>query len=142
MLLCSYALMLLCSYALMLLCSYALMLLCSYAPMLLCFYASMLLCSYPSDGWAAYSGLHPSDTRSIASRGNNTIVYSNLQGYRDGNYIFRQHQVINHSVAYSGCDMVLGNNTVEDINTNMIEGVWKDIKNAIHGRNYNERAHH
>ncbi|CAO3645210.1 unnamed protein product [Mucor hiemalis] len=75
-----------------------------------------------SDGWAAYSGLHPSDTRSIASRGNNTI-----------------HQVINHSVAYSGRDMVLGNNTVEDINTNMIEGVWKDIKNAIHGRNYNER---
>lgn len=97
-----------------------------------------------SDGWAAYNSLHPSDADCIVSTGVNadgesTVVYSNLQAYRDGNYFFRQHQVINHSVSYSGRDMVLGNNTIEDINTNMIEGVWTTIKTEIKRRNYNER---
>lgn len=97
-----------------------------------------------SDGWAAYNSLHPRDADCIVSTGVNaegqsTVVYSNREAYRNGNYFFRQHQVINHSVAYSGRDMVLGNNTVEDINTNMIEGVWTQMKDKINRRNYNEK---
>ncbi|KAI9243245.1 hypothetical protein EDC94DRAFT_591125 [Helicostylum pulchrum] len=63
-------------------------------------------------------------------------IYSNLEQYQNGNYFFRQHQVVNHSLSYVGRDTVLGNNTIEMINTNMIEGVWRDMKLKIDKRNY------
>lgn len=88
-----------------------------------------------SDGWAPYSSLHPRDADNVV--GNNTC--SNLRAYREGDYSVRQHQMVNHSRFYVTSDNVIGNNTIEAINTNMIEGVWCDMKAKIHKRNYNEK---
>lgn len=60
-----------------------------------------------SDAWAAYNRI------------------------RDSGY---GHQVVNHSVGFATFDNVLANFTVGLINTNVIEGLWRDVKDLVHPR--------
>lgn len=79
-----------------------------------------------SDGWAAYSQLHPSDI----IREDGSAVPANYSGY-----FFSRHEVVNHSLNFSTNDQVEGNQTVGKIHTNIIEGLWAPIKRFIHPRN-------
>lgn len=85
------------------------------------------------DGWAAYSSLHPQDSQNAYQ--NDTYV--NEEQYATGDYFFSQHQVVNHSIGHATYDQVLGNNVRERINTNLIEGCWKDLKAKIQSQYYN-----
>ncbi|KAG2192950.1 hypothetical protein INT47_004689 [Mucor saturninus] len=53
-----------------------------------------------SDGWAAYSSLHPQDSQNAYQ--NDTYV--NEEQYATGDYFFSQHQVVNHSIGHATYD--------------------------------------
>jgi hypothetical protein len=79
-----------------------------------------------SDGWSAYSRLHPSDI----IREDGSVVPADYSGY-----YFRRHQVVNHSINFATNDQVRGNETDGLIHTNVIEGLWTPMKRFIHPRN-------
>lgn len=79
-----------------------------------------------SDGWSAYSRLHPSDI----IREDGSTVPANYSGF-----YFRRHQVVNHSINFATEDQVRGNETEGLIHTNVIEGLWTPMKRFIHPRN-------
>jgi hypothetical protein len=80
-----------------------------------------------TDGWRGYSSLHPAewiDARSGALR----IAMA------DGDQHVYQHQVVNHSEGFATRDQVRQNNTPGLINTNIIEGLWADVKRYMIAR--------
>jgi hypothetical protein len=91
-----------------------------------------------SDGWAAYSGLHPRSR--LDSEGN---VLENTVDYDEGGFHFRAHQVVNHSLNFATTDQVRGNRGITGIpssgrlHTNMIESFWRPLKEFIKPRNRN-----
>ncbi|KAI7873373.1 uncharacterized protein EV154DRAFT_430866 [Mucor mucedo] len=79
-----------------------------------------------SDGWKGYDFMHPPDV--LLEDG----TYENNEGrYEDGDYYFRQHQVVNHSKSFGTKDQVRGNHAPGYIHTNVIEGMWVDLKRSI-----------
>lgn len=78
-----------------------------------------------SDGWAAYSSLHPSDV----IREDGSAVPADYTGY-----FFARHEVVNHSLNFATEDQVRGNQTEGLIHTNVIEGLWSPMKRFIHPR--------
>lgn len=79
-----------------------------------------------SDGWSAYSRLHPSDI----IREDGSVVPADYSGF-----YFRRHEVVNHSINFATEDQVRGNQTEGLIHTNVIEGLWTPMKRFIHPRN-------
>ena len=91
-----------------------------------------------SDGWRAYSGLHPREERDE----NNCEILDNTSAYNDGNFFFARHQVVNHSLDFATVDQVQGNQGEYSglpisgkIHTNMIESMWAPLKAFIKPRN-------
>lgn len=80
-----------------------------------------------SDGWRAYSSLHPDDVRLQ----NHIFAPAN---YSSSEFFFRRHEVVNHSHGFATRDNVEGNHTEGMINTNTIEGLWRDVKSLVHPR--------
>jgi hypothetical protein len=91
-----------------------------------------------SDGWRAYSGLHPREERDE----NTCEILDNTSAYNDGNFFFARHQVVNHSLDFATVDQVQGNQGEYSglpisgkIHTNMIESMWAPLKAFIKSRN-------
>ena len=76
-----------------------------------------------SDGWGAYGGLHP---REWTDR----VTGELLVAPRTENHVYI-HQVVNHSVNFSTTDQVRQNNTAGEINTNIVEGMWREVKDLV-----------
>ncbi|KAG2191992.1 hypothetical protein INT47_006629 [Mucor saturninus] len=79
-----------------------------------------------SDGWGVYTFMHPADIQLPDG-----TYQDNTQAYQDGDYFFRQHHVVNHSENFATEDQVKGNHTEGLIHTNLIEGMWLDVKKSI-----------
>ncbi|KAG0776908.1 hypothetical protein G6F21_013510 [Rhizopus arrhizus] len=91
-----------------------------------------------SDGWRAYSGLHPREEHDE----NTGEILDNTRAYNDGNFFFARHQVVNHSLDFATVDQVQGNQGEYSglpisgkIHTNMIESMWAPLKAFIKPRN-------
>lgn len=80
-----------------------------------------------SDGWRAYAALHPNDVRLQ----NNVFASAN---YSPDQFFFSRHEVVNHSVGFATRDQVRGNHTEGLINTNSIEGLWREVKAFVQPR--------
>src|SRR6478735_5095704 len=91
-----------------------------------------------SDGWRAYSGLHPREEHDE----NTGEILDNTSAYNDGNFFFARHQVVNHSLDFATVDQVQGNQGEYSglpisgkIHTNMIESMLSPLKAFIKPRN-------
>mgnify|MGYP003434396325 FL=1 len=79
-----------------------------------------------SDGWAGYRGLHPREWIDRETRELRVAAPTDQHIYI--------HQVVNHSVNFSTTDHVRQNNTSGEINTNIVEGMWRDMKDLVSPR--------
>ncbi|KAG0804913.1 hypothetical protein G6F42_019266 [Rhizopus arrhizus] len=80
-----------------------------------------------TDGWRAYSGLHPRERYNARTGALQVAMMDSEQ------HIYR-HQVVNHSLGFATEDQVHQNNTRGMINTNIIEGLWADVKREMQAR--------
>lgn len=80
-----------------------------------------------TDGWRAYSGLHPRERYNARTGALQVAMMDSEQ------HIYR-HQVVNHSLGFATEDQVRQNNTQGMINTNIIEGLWADVKREMQAR--------
>ena len=79
-----------------------------------------------SDGWGAYRGLHPREWIDRETRELRVAAPTDQHIYI--------HQVVNHSVNFSTTDHVRQNNTSGEINTNIVEVMWRDVKDLVSPR--------
>ncbi|KAG1044320.1 hypothetical protein G6F43_011469 [Rhizopus delemar] len=80
-----------------------------------------------TDGWRAYSGLHPRERYNTRTGALQVAMMDSEQ------HIYR-HQVVNHSLGFATEDQVRQNNTQGMINTDIIEGLWVDVKREMQAR--------